>query len=145
MAKSFKITVRGKTYSVQVDDTRGSPVTVWVDGEPLSVEWQSESGGPSRAAAPPLAIEPSGHSTVIEPRGRPALAGKGVTAPMPGKIIAVKVEVGQKVAYGTEMVVLEAMKMEQSIRSTVDGVVRAVLVHPGQAVSYGQLLVELEQ
>lgn len=130
---------------MRVDDLTGSPATVWVDGEPFSVEWESEvlATRPAERTAP--LPQPQMESTVIEPKGRPVVSGKGITAPMPGKIIAVKVEVGQRVSYGTEAVVLEAMKMEQSIRSTQEGVVKAVLVSPGQAVSYGQLLVELEK
>jgi len=51
--------------------------------------------------------------------------------------------VGDRVSQRQEVVVLEAMKMEQSLRSAADGVVKAVDVQAGQSVSVGQVLVEL--
>ena len=65
-------------------------------------------------------------------------------APMPGRVSAVKVAPGQRVAKGEEMVVVEAMKMENALRAPADGVVRAVHVAVGDAVAPGRPLVELE-
>jgi biotin carboxyl carrier protein len=63
---------------------------------------------------------------------------------MPGKIVAIKVKVGDRVNYGDELCVLEAMKMEQSIRATQEGVVKEIKVSVGQVVSYGSVLIEFE-
>ncbi len=65
-------------------------------------------------------------------------------APMPGLIVRVNVKVGDEVAAGQGMVVMEAMKMENELRATAAGVVKAVLVEPGKAVEKGMVLVELE-
>jgi 3-methylcrotonyl-CoA carboxylase alpha subunit len=65
-------------------------------------------------------------------------------APMPGRVAAVRVVCGQRVAKGEELVVVEAMKMENALRAPRDGVVRAVHVAAGDAVSPGRALVELE-
>ncbi len=65
-------------------------------------------------------------------------------APMPGRVAAVKVAPGQRVAKGEELVVVEAMKMENALRAPADGVVRAVHVAAGDAVAPGRPLVELE-
>jgi 3-methylcrotonyl-CoA carboxylase alpha subunit len=65
-------------------------------------------------------------------------------APMPGRVSAVKVVPGQRVARGDELVVVEAMKMENALRAPRDGVVRAVHVEAGDAVAPGRTLVELE-
>ena len=67
----------------------------------------------------------------------------GLTAPMPGKILAVLVEAGSTVEKGTPLVVMEAMKMENELRSVSAGVVKAVPVALGQAVEKGTVLVEL--
>ena len=64
-----------------------------------------------------------------------------VRAPMPGLVLRVEVEVGQQVAAGGGLVVLEAMKMENEIRSAGAGTVKAVLVEVGQAVEEGAPLV----
>jgi 3-methylcrotonyl-CoA carboxylase alpha subunit len=65
-------------------------------------------------------------------------------APMPGRVAAVKVAAGQRVAKGDELVVVEAMKMENALRAPKDGVVRAVHVAAGDLVAPGRALVEVE-
>jgi biotin carboxyl carrier protein len=70
--------------------------------------------------------------------------GGALEAPMPGRVAAVKVEPGQKVAKGDELVVVEAMKMENALRAPRDGVVAAVHVSAGDMVAPGRPLVELE-
>jgi biotin carboxyl carrier protein len=67
-----------------------------------------------------------------------------ITVAMPGRVIAVDVEVGQEVARGDRLLVVEAMKMENDIRSPRDGRVTALNVGPGDSVKAGQRLVELE-
>jgi acetyl/propionyl-CoA carboxylase alpha subunit len=65
-------------------------------------------------------------------------------APMPGRVAAVKAFPGQRVAKGEELVVVEAMKMENALRAPRDGVVRAVHVAAGNMVAPGRALVELQ-
>jgi len=67
-----------------------------------------------------------------------------VTAPIPGLITSVVVAVGAEVDAGEQLLVLEAMKMENEIAAPVSGTVAAVHVSPGDAVEKGTLLVELE-
>ncbi|MDU8497820.1 acetyl/propionyl/methylcrotonyl-CoA carboxylase subunit alpha [Pseudomonas syringae] len=67
----------------------------------------------------------------------------GLTAPMNGSIVRVLVEVGQAVETGAQLVVLEAMKMEHSIRAASSGVVTALYCHEGEMVNEGAVLVEL--
>jgi biotin carboxyl carrier protein len=64
-----------------------------------------------------------------------------LTAPMPGVIQAVQVKVGDELKHGQTVVVLEAMKMKNSIKSPRDGVIAEVLVQAGQSVGYGDVLV----
>ncbi|MCI8212612.1 3-methylcrotonyl-CoA carboxylase [Pseudomonas sp. S25] len=68
----------------------------------------------------------------------------GLTAPMNGSIVRVLVEVGQSVEAGTQLVVLEAMKMEHSIRADSAGVVTVVHCSEGEMVSEGAVLVEID-
>jgi biotin carboxyl carrier protein len=63
---------------------------------------------------------------------------------MPGRVISVLVQPGDRVSQGDEVCVVEAMKMEQSIRSNRDGVVKTVLVKPMDSVKANDPLVELE-
>ena len=66
-----------------------------------------------------------------------------VQAPMLGVIVSVAVSVGQQVSAGDQLCVMEALKLQQSIRAPVAGVVRAVRTQPGQGVNTGQVLLEL--
>jgi biotin carboxyl carrier protein len=65
-------------------------------------------------------------------------------APMPGLVVRVQVEPGQKVEPGAPLVVLEAMKMENELKASAPAVVKGVRVVPGEAVEKGQVLVEFE-
>jgi biotin carboxyl carrier protein len=63
---------------------------------------------------------------------------------MPGLVLRVQVEAGERVEAGKGLVVLEAMKMENELKSRAPGVVKAVRVRPGEAVEKGQVLLEFE-
>ena len=67
-----------------------------------------------------------------------------LVAPMPGLIVRVNVDVGASVKPGQGLVVMEAMKMENELRSASAGTVKAVRAAPGTAVERGAVLVELE-
>jgi len=71
-------------------------------------------------------------------------AAGGLEAPMPGKVIAVKVAPGDTVSKGDELLVVEAMKMENAVRAPRDGRVKSVTARLGEMVSPGTVLVELE-
>ncbi len=69
----------------------------------------------------------------------------GFMAPMPGKVVKVLVGNGEKVKSGQVLLVLEAMKMEQTTRAPADGVVKEVKVREGDQVTAGQVLVVMEE
>ncbi len=67
-----------------------------------------------------------------------------VEAPMAGKVLEIEVAVGDTIAEDDEIIVLEAMKMENQIFSTEGGTVKAILVKEGDQVAEGQALIEVE-
>ena len=69
---------------------------------------------------------------------------KSMPAPLPGTIIEIFVKAGDEVESGQVVLVIEAMKMKNSIRSTREGKVSAVLVSAGQTVTHKQALMEFE-
>ena len=75
----------------------------------------------------------------------PAARLEPVRAPMPGLVMRVDVEEGQKVAEGQGLLIVEAMKMENELRARAAGRVRRVLVAAGESVRRGDVLVEFEQ
>ncbi|MES2818124.1 MAG: acetyl/propionyl/methylcrotonyl-CoA carboxylase subunit alpha [Pseudomonadota bacterium] len=100
-------------------------------GDTLYLEWHGELQAVSRFD--PIAAIEAGHA-----------GHGGLTAPMNGSIVRVLVEVGQAVEAGTALVVLEAMKMEHSIRAAQAGTVKALYCSEGEMVKEGTALVELE-
>ena len=68
---------------------------------------------------------------------------KEIKAPMPGLVIDVSVKEGQDVKEGERILILEAMKMENSIMMHADATIKKISVSPGQAVDKGQVLIEL--
>ena len=67
-----------------------------------------------------------------------------VPSPMQGMVIKLNVNVGDKVAKGSTIAVIEAMKMENDIQSEVDGTVEEIFVEPGDAVSIGDTLMVIK-
>ena len=63
---------------------------------------------------------------------------------IPGVILSIAVRKGSRVRTGDPLLVLEAMKMQNEVRSTRDGTVRALLVSPGDIVTKGQIFIELD-
>ena len=69
--------------------------------------------------------------------GEAEAAGGRLTAPMPGKVVAVLASAGQKVKQGDPLVIMEAMKMEHTIAAPSDGLVEEMLYQVGDQVSDG--------
>ena len=82
-----------------------------------------------------------------EPRGTGKTHGLHdgeIEAPMPGKVTAVEVKQGEKVAKGQRLLTLEAMKMEHALTAPFDGTVTELNASPGSQVTEGQVLVKVE-
>ncbi len=69
---------------------------------------------------------------------------KVIKAPMPGMVIEINVEEGQKVDENQKILVLEAMKMENVLKIPQDAIIKKLLIKKGQAVEKGQILIELD-
>ncbi|MFT5384426.1 MAG: biotin carboxyl carrier protein [Saprospiraceae bacterium] len=69
---------------------------------------------------------------------------KDVKAPMPGLVLNIAVNAGQEIKKGDTLLILEAMKMENIIKSDGEGIIKTIHIHQGIAVDKGQLLIEME-
>lgn len=140
----LRVTVDGRTFEVDVLDASARPVVAIVDGERFEV--LPEGGGPTptsagRAAPGANGVTPS--SSVAAPAAPTGPASRNaVLAPIPGVIVSLAVQAGQRVTAGQEVCVLEAMKMQNSLRAPRDGVIATVRVAPGQAVRHRETLLE---
>ena len=140
----YKLTVNHQTYEVKIENINARPVAVTVDGQRFEVmpenekqvEVNPEAG--AGAESKPLMQMPI-------PTSNPSAGGsQTLTAPLPGTVIELFVKPGEKVEVGQVVLVIEAMKMKNSIRSTREGKVAAVLVSAGQTVTHKQSLLEFE-
>ncbi len=136
----YQITIAGKTYHVEVPNPQERPVRAIVDGEAVEV-WLDE--GAVAVSAPQPAISAPAPAPVPAAVPAPSAAAGDVTAPLPGIIISIAVKVGDRVTVGQELCVLEAMKMNNPIRSTASGTVTAVHISVGQQIQHGAPLLTL--
>lgn len=92
---------------------------------------------PAEVSAPPAAHEPAPASTPT--------AGKGaVTCPLAGRVVSVDCTKGQKVENGTQLLTIEAMKMNTYVHAHVNGTISGIHVQAGEAVEEGQELMTIE-
>ncbi|MBI2305537.1 MAG: hypothetical protein HYU86_12425 [Chloroflexi bacterium] len=138
-AMLFKVTVGGRQYTVEIENPSQNPLSVIVDGRRFTVVVEGVGATPS-IPPPQEAPRPEGPKTIPQSQ----VISRFIAAPMPGKVVSVVVSVGDRVAYGDVVCILEAMKMEQTIRSSQEGLVKRVHVVEGQSVAYNTPLVELE-
>ena len=114
----YVATLNGKKYEVEIER---------VD-EYRPLDRGAQASAPAPAPAPAAA---------------PSAGGQTVEAPMPGKILDIKVKVGDAVSYGQCVIVMEAMKMETEIVAPAAGTVAAINVSTGDSVETGAVLVTL--
>jgi acetyl/propionyl-CoA carboxylase alpha subunit len=161
----YHVTIAGKTVPVDIDGQR-----VVVDGREYHATLRSVPGTPLRQLVldgrpATLALErldrgrwllvSAGErwdAEVLDDRALHirSLAGGGnqrprasvLLAPMPGLVVRIHTQPGDRIEAGTGLVVLEAMKMENELKAAAPGVVKSIRVAPGEAVEKGQVLVE---
>ncbi|MBA7546160.1 hypothetical protein ES705_38543 [subsurface metagenome] len=132
--RKFKITVDGKVYEVEVEEVGGNessagtisvpqPVATKGKEEPVSQKVVKPSSNPSPAKVPTAAV-----------------AGEEVVAPMPGKVLQLKVSEGDSVKDGDTLLILEAMKMENEIVANASGSIKKINVAANDMVDTGDVL-----
>lgn len=129
--RSFQVIQNGKTYSVHVVevDRDSNTATLIVNGKRAVVEVSNELDRLLKR----LGLENAASSKISE-----------MKAPMPGLIHSLHVAEGESVEKGDQLLILEAMKMENVIKSPTDGVVKRIHVKQGQSVEKGQLMISFE-
>ena len=152
---NYRVTIKGRAYEVQVPDPGERPVRAIVDGQVFEVHVQPEAtvgAAPTVAETKPASIperaQPVPAVAAVAPPAMtapPAAGTSEVTAPLPGTIVSVSVAAGDTVEYGQELCVLEAMKMNNPIRSTQVGQVTKILVSVGQRVQHGAPLMVIAE
>jgi 3-methylcrotonyl-CoA carboxylase alpha subunit len=135
---------RVETVRLVVD---GEPAEIVIDLRSYNAFWDGPGG--CAPGDPPTFFENGAAFVAAAPRATGAAVGAvadgAIVSPMPGKLIAVEVRQGDKVAKGQKLVTLEAMKMEHSLVAPFDGIVAELNATEGAQVSEGALLVRIEK
>lgn len=121
----YKVTLNGKTYEVEVE--AGKAI--------LLDEYEALAPAPAAAAVPAASAAAPAPAAAVS-----LAAGETVESPMPGNILSVNVNQGDKVKEGQVLAILEAMKMENEIPAPKDGTIVQVVTSKGAVVETGSPL-----
>lgn len=145
--KEYKYIINGNEYSVNIESIEGNQANVTVNGKAYDVEIVGKEvkkakpvAAPAPAAKPAAAAAPAAKPAAAPapaPAAAPAGEGTPFKAPLPGTIVDIKAAVGQQVAVGDVVLILEAMKMENEITAEKAGTITAITVNKGDTVMEG--------
>jgi len=140
----YKYTINGNKYEVVVGDITDNVATLTVNGEQYKVEMEK----PAEPEKKKPVVKPAAPAAAPAAPAAKSVGGvnkaNAVKAPLPGVVTEILVEVGQEVAAGDNVVVLEAMKMANNLQAEKGGKVTAVCVQVGQSVMEDEPLVVIE-
>ncbi len=143
-----RVTVDGEEHHAELRSVDGSPLgLLLLDGRTWSFPmeskgrgvWSVQAQGEEREVE--VLDERAAHIRSLVGEGAAPTGPLALKAPMPGLVVRVLAETGQRVAAGDSLVVLEAMKMENELKAAGQGTVTEVAIRPGQTVERGQILI----
>ena len=135
----YQVVLDGNTYSVEILDIDSDLAKVRVNGKEMSVHYST----PPVSEPVSSTSKPQTAATDNPPAGSGLITD--LVAPLPGKIVDIFVKDGDSVEKGQVILVIEAMKMKNSIRSTRSGKVKKVHISQGQTVAQKAVMVEFEE
>jgi pyruvate carboxylase subunit B len=130
--RTFNVFVEGQYYEVEVECTAGAPV---ITGITPGMMTGGAGVSPAAAARPAAAPAPAPRPAAAPGEAAMASGDVPLRAPMPGMIISYSVKVGDKVATGDLVCILEAMKMQNSLPAPASGTIKAINFEPGASVA----------
>ena len=143
--EKFIFTINGNKYDTEILEINDDKAQIQVNGITYDVEidnTKKKTASPVARVPRPAAQSSATTQTIVKPRA--AVSDNAITAPLPGVILDVKVNVGDTVTAGQHLLTLEAMKMENNIDSPKDGVVKSIAKHKGDSVMEGDALIVVE-
>ena len=148
----YQYKVQGVDYEVEIEEVEGNIAKVNVNGIPFEVELQQPINAAKHptivkpkveAPKPAAATAPVAAAPAAAAPAAAAGAGNPVKAPLPGTVTTINVKVGDTVAVGDVVLVLEAMKMQNNIEAEYAGTVTSIVVNPGDSVMEGAVLLTI--
>lgn len=140
--KNFKFTIRGNQYDVNVQNIEDDVAEIEVNG----TSYQVTLSKAVKTSKTPQLVRSKEYTAPSSSRTSKPTEKKGagfIKAPLPGTILAISAKIGDTVKVGDTLLIMEAMKMENDIKSDKEGIVKAILVSNGASVLEGDILVEI--
>ena len=132
----YNLRIGDRSFEVAIEDINKRPIVTHVNGQEILVSLETnEQENIIHQDKPEIPVFP----------GLPDLHDGKLVAPLPGTVIEVFIKPGDEVEAGQVILIIEAMKMKNSIRSTKDGIVAKVMVSAGETVAHKQTLVEFQE
>lgn len=140
--KNYKFKINGTQYEVEINDFDGKIADIEVNGTKYQVEVQSEVRQPKTPTLvrKPITKKP-GEEIIVN---KPSVGGHQIKSPLPGSIIKILVAVGDSVKKGDNLLIMEAMKMENNVLAEKNGVVKSIKISIGDNVLQNDVLLEIE-
>ncbi|MDR1116105.1 MAG: acetyl-CoA carboxylase biotin carboxyl carrier protein subunit [Tannerella sp.] len=135
--KQFKYTINGNIYNVTVNKVEDTIAEVEVNGTPYKVLMDK----PAKKQVITIKRPVQAHTTPVVSRPASNSGSSAVKSPLPGVILSIDCNVGDSIKKGQKLLVLEAMKMENTIPSDRDGVIAEIKVNKGDSILEGAELV----
>lgn len=139
MSMKYTLKIADRLFEVEIKDIHARPVIVYVDGQEFEVHPETE-------IRPEVQKEAGEFRSVKLPKpvSIPNVNVNEMMAPLPGTVTEVFVKAGDQIESGQVLLIIEAMKMKNSIRSTRAGRIAEVLASTNQSVAHKQVLVRFE-
>ncbi len=137
--KRFEFTIKGNKYATHLKSYDDNIAIIEVNGTEYEIEVHQEV----KASKTPRLVRKPVVKKVGEGVIQKKAGGESVKAPLPGSIFKILVNVGDQVKKGDNLLIMEAMKMENDIKAEKDGVVSSIKVKVGDAVLQGEVLIEM--
>ena len=138
----YNVTIQDKSYVVEIEDINARPVIAYVEGIRFEVIPDTDPVGSQVKAE--LRKEAQVNESLDLRKSSASSNSNEMAAPLPGLVTEVFVKTGEEIEAGQVILIIEAMKMKNSIRSTRGGKISEVLVSAGETVAHKQVLVRFE-
>ena len=143
--KELKFEINNKTYNVRINEFSPEKAVLTVNDKEYTVALKDLGIEEPMVSKPRPKKRPQPYDQSKEKYHRPeSVSKKQIKAPLPGLILEVNVKVGDEVEAGEDVLVLEAMKMENDVQTNTSGIVKEINVEEGDSVEEGAVLITLE-
>ena len=139
--KKIDLIINGNKYNVEIGNIDGNQIEVNVNGTFYNVELSKDIEIPKTPTLVSTVVNKAVKETIPEPAD--SVSTRQIKSPLPGVVLNILVKEGDTVQRGQNLVIIEAMKMENEIKADGPGIVKRILVHKGDTISEGQTLVEI--